>query len=702
MTDQHILNYITDDYNRIFRQHISKIIHENLVEVPPFNHIDEIINYFVDTDIWNIRTFGTISNFIIDFQKYNGLKVNINFKTKNENLKLELKYFCIKKLFTTEWALGTFMTGPSNYMTNLETFIDEEFPNIESILSVEFSVLNERWGAWLEKNNFKTIKNEWKEVSDKVYQIKSPIFMFLSRFYEGISAVFDNRDEWEKDIWDIRILRKKYDIEYNPSKNEYLVNFSTIDNPYYRKAVKSYFKQRILAQNNFSWSTARTYVGWIGKFLNYVSDMEPTWKDLKQLGRQHIEGYIDWLSKYVKGQTRKDANPNRYKRQSLTAVNQFIRDLHFYNNSHMTPNLPVDLLIMPGDKPRKVKKSHETIDYIPEFVLEQLFNNLDALHKEVQPIVWIAFKTGLRISDVLGLKQNCLVLLNGKYSIVTDIEKTYIKGHMVPIDEELANIIAVLIDNAKKRSKKDNNPEKFIFVRYRGKRLGKAYEQGWVSDQLNLLARRKNITDELGNLFHFKMHQFRHTYAIKLLNNGTDIFTVQELLAHSSPEMTMVYAKLLDETKRKAYEKAVTDGVFSFDLNGNIYELNKNEEMPEEIKEMLWLNHKLTAIDNPYGSCRARLNGNCPYAEEPPCLTCNGGSPCKDLAVGLSEMDVAKYEIHIQSTSKMVEVAKQYGREEIAQKNQKNLDRLQDIYNTIKQGNIIFGRIERIKRKQGV
>ncbi|WP_450925596.1 hypothetical protein, partial [Streptomyces sp. NPDC002159] len=31
----------------------------------------------------------------------------------------------------------------------------------------------------------------------------------------------------------------------------------------------------------------------------------------------------------------------------------------------------------------------------------------EAVHKEVQPIVWIAFKTGLRISDVLGLKQNC-------------------------------------------------------------------------------------------------------------------------------------------------------------------------------------------------------------------------------------------------------------------------------------------------------
>jgi hypothetical protein len=42
-----------------------------------------------------------------------------------------------------------------------------------------------------------------------------------------------------------------------------------------------------------------TYVGWIGKFLNYVTDMEPTWKDLKLLSRQLIEGYIEWLSQYV-------------------------------------------------------------------------------------------------------------------------------------------------------------------------------------------------------------------------------------------------------------------------------------------------------------------------------------------------------------------------------------------------------------------
>lgn len=286
--------------------------------------------------------------------------------------------------------------------------------------------------------------------------------------------------------------------------------------------------------------------------------------------------------------------------------------------------------------------------------------------------------------------------------MVTDIEKTYIKGHSIPIDNDLANIIVALIDKSILNSNKENNPNNYIFVRYRGSRKGRPYSQKWVKEKLNAYTIDQNITNENGNLFYFSPHQFRHTYAVKMLNGGADIFTVQELLAHASPEMTLRYARLLDNTKRKAFEEAVKQGVFSFDVNGEVYDVTDSGNIPQGILETLWRDHKLTAIDNPYGSCRARINGNCPYAEEPPCLTCNGGNPCKDLAIGLSEMDIAKYEIHIQSTSKMIEVAKQYGREEIAEKNEKNFNRLQDIYQTLKQGNIIFGRLDRIKRKQGV
>ena len=48
-------------------------------------------------------------------------------------------------------------------------------------------------------------------------------------------------------------------------------------------------------------------------------------------------------------------------------------------------------------------------------------------------------------------------------------------------------------------------------------------------------------------------HKFRHTYTILQLSNGTDIYTVSKMLGHKSVSVTAkVYAKIVDETKRKA------------------------------------------------------------------------------------------------------------------------------------------------------
>ena len=144
-----------------------------------------------------------------------------------------------------------------------------------------------------------------------------------------------------------------------------------------------------------------------------------------------------------------------------------------------------------------------------------------------------------------------------------------------------------------------------------------------VRAHLNHLSKTKNIIDEQGEIFHFKTHQFRHTYAVKLLNGGADILTIQELLAHSSPEMTLRYAKLLDDTKRKAFESVIDQGAFSFDVDGKIKNIQHSSELSEKALNSLWQEHKLNAMDNPYGTCHARLSGDCPYMEAPPCLTWN-------------------------------------------------------------------------------
>jgi len=580
-------------------------------------------------------------------------------------------------------------------------FLNEKYPKLSSLLDLDIEKAEREYLFWLNEKGVNTQVIKKREIrKDSV--LKSSVAIFLKTVYTLLFQYTDNREEWEKDRWDIRVLHDKYDIDYNKSQNFYYIDFSNIDQSI-RYQVKKYVKQQLISKNSFSWSSARSYLNYLPKFFTFLFALEPTWKDLKSLKRIHIIKYIEYLHKYAKNSLkRRDSHPENYVSRSLSTLQKFLEDIQRYEYE-MAPKTHVRLLSFPEDKPKSRKKSIDQIDYIPDFVLEQLFTHINDLHKDVQPVVWVAFKTGLRISDVLGLTTDCLVKLNDQYSIETDIEKTYVKGHRIPIDDELAEILAVLIDKSKELSNQDNNPEGYIFVRYRGQRKGKPFSQMWIQDQLNILAKRKNITGENGNLFYFKTHQFRHTYGVKMLNGGADILTVQELLAHASPEMTLRYAKLLDNTKRKAFESVMKQGVFSFDLNGEVQGIKAGEDIPTDILDALWQDHKLNAMDNPYGTCHARLNGNCPHMEAPPCLTCGDNqTPCKDLAVGFSELDQQKYELHIKTTTKAMEIAKQRGREDIAEKNGKNLQRYRNILNTLQEGNIIFGRQDRMKRKLGV
>lgn len=661
--------------------------------------IEDVNNpYFLVNDKWNIDFIGEIKQFKQIAENYKHSTKNIHFRINSFTVNLEAKYLWYHELFYAEKALITIFVGQC--WSVFTKFLNEKYPTLFSLLDLDIDKAEREWLFWLHEQNFKTHEIQKHAFRAEVTR-KTHLAGYIRLFLSKLLQLTDTREEWEKDRWDIRILHNKYGIHYNKSNSAHYLDFTKIGNLNMRRQIKKYLKLRLLSKQNFTWASAIIYMSFLPNFLVCVTSMEPKWNDLKGLKRSHIERYIQWLHEYAQENIKhKNAHPERYINKALLVSGKFLEDLHRYEYD-IAPETPIQKLIYPEDKPKLRKKSIDQIDYIPDYVLEQLFTHINDLHKEVIPVVWIGFKTGLRISDVLGLTLDCLVKLNGKYSIVTDIEKTYVQGHRIPIDEELADILAVLIQQSKEQSNHDNNPEGFIFIRYRGTRKGQPFSQHWVRAKLNELAIKKNITDENGNVFYFKTHQFRHTYAVKMLNGGADILTVQELLAHASPEMTLRYAKLLDDTKRKAFEAVINQGVFSFDLNGDVQEIKAGEDIPEEILQALWQDHKLNAMDNPYGTCHARLKGDCPHMEAPPCLTCNGGSPCKDLAIGFSELDVQKYELHIKTTSRAIEIAKQRGREDMAEKHEKNLLRYHGILNNLQEGNIIFGRQDRIKRKVG-
>ncbi|HET9697362.1 MAG TPA: tyrosine-type recombinase/integrase, partial [Terriglobales bacterium] len=57
---------------------------------------------------------------------------------------------------------------------------------------------------------------------------------------------------------------------------------------------------------------------------------------------------------------------------------------------------------------------------------------------------------------------------------------------------------------------------------------------------------------------HLTWHTFRHSFTNLLLENGEDVKTVQAMMRHANPNVTLaVYAHAVDRKKRAAQSKVV-------------------------------------------------------------------------------------------------------------------------------------------------
>jgi len=136
--------------------------------------------------------------------------------------------------------------------------------------------------------------------------------------------------------------------------------------------------------------------------------------------------------------------------------------------------------------------------------------------------------TGLRISDIMKLQWN-------------DIKEDHIEfrqkktGEIVyfPMSGMLRKILFSSRDNIL------NLPENNVFT-LQSERINARYLKEWTI----VAGIRKDVT----------WHTARHTFATMSLSSGTDLYTVSKLLGHSDIKLTQVYAKVVDELKRKAVD----------------------------------------------------------------------------------------------------------------------------------------------------
>lgn len=166
------------------------------------------------------------------------------------------------------------------------------------------------------------------------------------------------------------------------------------------------------------------------------------------------------------------------------------------------------------------KKESTDIEFLTLDELKALVAT-DAPEEVKNPFLFCCF-TGLRFSDVKALRWENIE--NG--IIVLRMRKTR-EMVRVPLSE---------------------NARRF---------LPEAREKGLVFriGPLNTLTRGLKMwakNAKIKKRLHF--HMSRHTFGTLALENGADIYTVSKLLGHKSVETTQIYAKVLDEGRKKAVD----------------------------------------------------------------------------------------------------------------------------------------------------
>ena len=180
---------------------------------------------------------------------------------------------------------------------------------------------------------------------------------------------------------------------------------------------------------------------------------------------------------------------------------------------------------------------------------------LDALDVRERTMVLLDVVTGLRASELFGLKWTDVDFINNEIRVTRSIVlqvvgpcKTEASQKPVPLDPFLARTLRTWRAHTKYKAASD-----WVFASpYSAGRKPYWYES-LMRNRIRAVARSVGIAKKMG------WHTFHHTCATLLRASGADIKVAQELLRHASCRVTLdTYTQAITEHKRAAQNRVAS------------------------------------------------------------------------------------------------------------------------------------------------
>jgi integrase len=631
--------------------------------------VTELVGLY-SADKWSIKDLPQLK-----FDRKTHFNFDFNF-FENMYIRNEVKYFFFSRIKINSHNISGTLFNYRSYFKRLAEFIKQFYPTITSITQIPREVI---------VSHFRAQKDSDRNT------VNSGLLGFHSRLHSFYMELYDERSEYEKDYWSADRLG----VDYNKTICTPHFNFKPIHQPY-KDLVKKYIYSRLVVQKSVSASMTNGYLSVFYLFFPYILKTHPDWTNLNFLSRSDIIGFIEYCRETPMG----GSNTLRAKKATDEHIIRCVSNVEVFvdyiqrNKYVEAPSINIKSLFFAGDKPNSRRRSNENnTKYISDHIWYQVVANIHLLSNEIVIIILLMEATGFRISDVLTLKLNCLLNKDDGYWIVGDQRKVNETNHQVPVTNEIAQIV-----QAQKLYLEgeltNENPDSLLFPILSGPKRGQPFLSTTIRHHLNKLAKQCDIKDENGDLYKFTNHAFRHRYGVTLVNNGMSILHVQKLMAHASPEMTIVYAQILDKTKKSEWEQANNKGAVRLKSNGDNTEADLNGQALEQGLELEWVRHNFDSIRLDHGFCIKSPKVNCSFLEhsiEAPCIKNN----CPSFHVDKSFLPY--YEQQISKMESDIAIYKSKNRLRSIEIMQPKLIRYKELVQLIQTGETIMGMKKKLR-----
>lgn len=252
--------------------------------------------------------------------------------------------------------------------------------------------------------------------------------------------------------------------------------------------------ERELKIRNYSPKTVKSYLRYINEYLKFVNKHKFNDKN------EAIKNFL--LEKGGKG-------------VSPQTINLALNAIEFLYKEILKDKGKIDLKFSKRSQKLPVVLSREEITKLVQ----------TPPNPKHRLILGLAYSAGLRVSEVINLKVKGLDIDNLSLHIKNGKGK---KDRITIFSEKLRDELKKLI---KFKSKDD-----YLFESSRGEKMKERTAQKIFENALKKSGIKKQAS----------FHSLRHSFATHLLENGTDVRYVQELLGHSNIRTTQAYTKVMN------------------------------------------------------------------------------------------------------------------------------------------------------------